>query len=373
MSITHGALASRLYYRICCIAYCFVVAASSFNGYYQEWHFREAGVAGSRPATSFDAMLDGKAYRPYVYRQLLPMLANWIDSYVSDQTKDRLFAARTDKGLSLGERLSNSPLAKSREYFLRYWIVYGLDFLFAWTAVYAMFLLGTSVGLPATSAALSATMMALLMPFFMNNGGGYFYDYPELAFFALAAWMALECEWWWMVPLVALATWNKESFLLFIPTLYPLLRHHSSRRNAFLGIGVLECTCVAVHLAIRARFQNNPGGAVELHFMQELPFILHPLNVLHLGKVYGILVIHVFNPLTLGLIGWTLWRGWRFLPRPIRRHAQIAAAINIPLYILFCTPGELRDLSFLYVTLLLLLGVNLAKVTAEQPALACQL
>ena len=61
----------------------------------------------------------------------------------------------------------------------------------------------------------------------------------------------------------------------------------------------------------------------------------------------------------MALLGFTGWLGWRRLPRIVQRHAQIAAAINLPLYFLFCSEGELRNLSFLYVVLLLLLAVNL--------------
>ncbi len=43
-----------------------------------------------------------------------------------------------------------------------------------------------------------------------------------------------------------------------------------------------------------------------------------------------------------------VWRAWPHLPRAVQRHAQIAAAINIPLYLLACSPGELRDLSSPY-------------------------
>jgi hypothetical protein len=43
----------------------------------------------------------------------------------------------------------------------------------------------------------------------------------------------------------------------------------------------------------------------------------------------------------------------------MQRHAQIAAIVNFPLFILCCVPGELRDLSLLYVTLLFLLAANL--------------
>jgi hypothetical protein len=54
-----------------------------------------------------------------------------------------------------------------------------------------------------------------------------------------------------------------------------------------------------------------------------------------------------------------VWRGWSHLPQVVHRHAQIAAAINFPLYFLFCWPGEMRNLSMLYLVFLLALAANL--------------
>lgn len=68
-----------------------------------------------------------------------------------------------------------------------------------------------------------------------------------------------------------------------------------------------------------------------------------------------------FTLVPMVLLLWTIWRGWRQLPAAIQRHGQVAAAINIPLYLLFCTPGELRDLSMLYVVLMLVLAANLSE------------
>ena len=58
-------------------------------------------------------------------------------------------------------------------------------------------------------------------------------------------------------------------------------------------------------------------------------------------------------------MAWTAIRGWRFLSRAMQRHAFLAAAINVPLYLIFCNPGELRNLSMLSVALLALLAANL--------------
>ena len=300
------------------------------------------------------------------------MLANWIDLHIPEQTKDRLFSATAHDGKPFREHLFSTSVAQSREYFLRYFFIWGADFLFVWISICAMYLVGKSAGYSPPIAALAAIILALLLPFFMT-AGGYFYDYPELAFLALAVWMALKFDWWWLIPVVALATWNKESFLLFIPTLYPLLRQRSSRIKALAGTGTLGLTCAAVYYSLRLRFRHNPGGTVIWN--DQITSLFHPSNLLTHDTTYGIPILSSYNPLTLVLIGWTVWRGWRCLPRPIQRHAQLAAVINLPLYLLFCVSGELRDLSLLYIALLLLLGANLtawANVQTKNPTLTSE-
>jgi hypothetical protein len=362
--VNRKAFASKLYYGSGCFVLFFVAAAASFNGYYGKWRLREIGANGPSDF-SFETMMDGTAARPFVYRQLLPMLANWVDQRVPEQTKNRLFAANSRVGIAPWKPFPLWSNGQSRAYFLRYLVVYFAVFLFAWISVYAMFLVCKSVGYAPPTAALSAIVVILLMPYFMTIGG-YFYDYPELAFLALAVWMALNFEWWWMIPIVALATCNKESFLLFIPALYPLLRRRRSRIHALVGAGTLGLTCAAVYCVLRLHFQHNPGATVELHFIDQIQSMFHPSMWFQPEWTYSMELIRSFNPLSIALAVWTLWRGWRTLPKAIQRHAQIAAAINLPLYFLFCVPGELRDLSFLYVTFLLLIAANLTGWSSGQ-------
>jgi hypothetical protein len=100
--------------------------------------------------------------------------------------------------------------------------------------------------------------------------------------------------------------------------------------------------------------------------MDQMISIFHPGVAFHSEKTYGVFSIRTFNPLVMALIAWTAWRGWRLLPKAIQRHAQIAAIINIPLYFLFCAPLELRDLSMLYITFLLLLAANLSQWSGDR-------
>jgi hypothetical protein len=148
--------------------------------------------------------------------------------------------------------------------------------------------------------------------------------------------------------------------VLIVLTLYPLIRLRRSRVAALVAIAVLCGVCLAVYLPMPMRFAQNPGGTVELQWMDQLRFLAHPQSFLFATEeTYGVRMLRIYTVLPMALLVWTVWRGWKHLPIAIRSHGQIAAAINIPLYLLFCYPGELRNLSMLYVVLLLCIAANL--------------
>jgi hypothetical protein len=375
IAIQHPFVSSKVYRRVCCALLFFVAASASFQGFYSKWHFREAGVAHGAESIvelryGLADILDGTASRPYVYRQMLPALANWLDAVTPQNVKDRLYLTSSHES-TISSFRSESPMANDPKYFFRYVVIYAGTFFFAWLAVYAMYLVCKAVDVPPVARILAPVFMILAIPYFMS-GGGYFYDYPELAFLALAVWMALKFDWWWLLPLFALATWNKESFLLMAPTLYPILRMRSSRMSSWIGTAVLCVASGAVYLAIRGHYLQNSGGAVLLKWHNQIRFLLRPWSYFDWEATYGIAMFKAFSLFSLTLIAWTAWRGWKRLPRAIQGHAKIAAAINLPLYFLFCSPGEMRDFSMLYIVFLLMIAANLAAETdplvAGQPA-----
>jgi hypothetical protein len=351
---------SRLYYGVCCFVLFFVASLTSFNGYYEKWHFCEIGVSGQYYRATFESMVDGTAWQPYVYRQMLPSVADWLDRSVPRSVEDWLFTRQGSghTGYSISA-IADSPTARNKIYFFRYLVIYIVTFLFALLAVVGMYLVCRELEMPSPVAVFAPVIVILQVPYIMSLGG-YFYDYPELAFIALAFWVALKFDWWWVIPIAALATWNKESFVLVIPTLYPIFRQRTSRFGALLGVSVLCLICTAVYFIIRMRFAHNPGSTVELRLADQLQFFLNPRRVFFATEeTYGVRMLRVFSVIPMTLLVWTVWRGWKQLPSAIKRHGQIAAAINIPLYLLFCGPGELRDLSLLYIVFLAIMAVNL--------------
>lgn len=309
-------------------------------------------------------ILDGTAAKPYIYRQLVPTLANWMDRITPNSIKNGLYTVRGDYEHSLPAVLFDSPIARSQTYFFRYLVVYIATFLFSLLAVYAMYLVCTALKMHPAAAVLAPVVVILLFPY-IQTIGGYFYDFPELAFLALAAWIAFRFDWWWIIPVAALGTWNKESFLLAIPALYPIIRLRSSRFSSLLGIGILCSVCIAIYYPIRMQFVHSPGGTTENHLAEQLAFFLHPGHLFYrhslFEKTYGLLLPPLFTVLPMALLLWTIWRSWPYMPLAVRYHGLIAAAINVPLYFLFCAPGELRDFSLLYIFFLLTLAYNLSE------------
>jgi hypothetical protein len=121
----------------------------------------------------------------------------------------------------------------------------------------------------------------------------------------------------------------------------------------------------AVLLGMHWRYRANPGSAAEFHLLWNLFFYANPKNFFAHEGNYGLITWKGYNLIFLGLIVLLVTRGWRELSVRIRQHILVAAAVNLPLFLLLCAPGELRDLSMLYGGLLLLTAQLISGWIAE--------
>lgn len=355
---------SLLYDKVWILLIFFAAACASFNGFNDKWDFYTQPQHTVYPYVArFDAMVDGTAPRPYVYRQLIPGIANLADRLAPASMKAWFVDSRPGKPSRLSF-LTQSPIAQDSRHSFRFLVVYLVTFGFVLLSLYAMLLFCRELDFSLVVSVLAPVVLILLLPFLMNKGG-YYYDYSELAFFALAAWVALRFEWWYLIPVAALATGNKESFVLFVLALYPMLRQRHARRDTAVGVGVLSLVCFGVYFVLRSRYGMNPGGTVELHWKEQLHYFLDLRHLLFSEeKTYGMIGTSSSTLVPLVLLGWTFVHSWRRLPVVVRNHAKIAAVINVPLFLLFCAPGELRDFSLLYITLLVALATTIHAWTA---------
>jgi hypothetical protein len=322
----------------------FMVAAAAHAGIFSKWAFRDNDSDSAR--LSLIKILDGTADRPFVYRQLLPMIANGLDEIVPGRLKRAV--ARLDSGQHLDSVFSHATDSANPRFEFRYDAVYSMTFVSLLLSLF--FLRAVCLRLTANSigATVAPAVFALFLPLLMT-GGGYFYDLPELLLFAVAAWACVYRRAWLLPAVTLLGTLNKESFLLFLPALYPLLRiGYTPRWSKLMVVGCLTLSGV-VGLLIKWVYRHSPGMAMENHLRENLYYYLNPHSYLGFELNYGILSPKEVSVISVALVLTVFLLGWRSMPASARQSLKIAAVINMPFFLVFCSGGELRNLSLCYV------------------------
>ncbi len=349
--------AAKLVHRASYAILLFIAAAASFNGFYTKIGFREGDWK-----RGFQAIVDGSAARPYVYRQLLPIIANGANRIVPAWFQQKLASLHGDDGRGFYASLFSSPVALNPVYSFRYLTFYLAAFAGAILAAVLFYLVCRKEGHAPEVSLISATLLILLIPYVQTRGGGYYDDFPEAAFIALAVLLARGAHWLWLVPVALLGTLNKETFILVILALWPLLNQRWGRLFAVLQVGILELVAGGIYLFNRFRFAGNPGGTVEFHLKDQLAYLGHPgLWLFKFGRVYGVFLPELATIVPALLLAWMIWRAWKDFSPSMRQFGWFIAAMNIPLFLLFCMPVEVRDLSLLYIVVLLSIATTFSK------------
>lgn len=325
-----------------------VVAAAAFNGYYQKWRFFDGN-----PEQSVVAMLDGTASRPYVYRQLLPQAANLVQSALPSGARGAIEQRLQDARGALAAPAGAD--ATKPGYALRYRIVYYLTFLSAFLSLFVLRDLAMKTGLGAVSATIAPAIFMLLMPLIQTRGG-YFYDYTELLAFSAAAWLAYEGR---AIPLILLAapmTLNKESFLFFAVSLFPLLMRRKGLVGAAVACALTGLVSGVTYLLVRDAFAGNAGSTAIFQLSRNLAFYTNPSNLFLLENTYGVPFLKASGALFVGWLLLVFSYGWREAPVEFRRHTLLALLVNAPLFLLLAAAGEMRNLSMVFVGAVLMTG-----------------
>lgn len=332
----------------------FLVTAASYQGYFAKWAFLDTGYGNS-----FADIVDGTAYRPFVYRRLLPEIVTAFEGGLAAEQKDKL-SEKFQGSNFLAVTYKRAETANS-VYIVRYYLIYYLSFLCFFISIIILRELCLTVTQDKVAATLAPLTFALVFPL-LETVGGYFYDLSELLFLSAAALFAVRGWWFLLIILTPFAEFNKESFLFFLVTLYPLFRQtRSIRFTAGLLAGAVV-TAGIIYIHVKGCYAGNPGEAAQWHFNEQLVFLINPASYLETEYNYGMLTgrgFFIFHVLCVALI---VQRSWQRLTRPWRIHAKLALVVNLPLFMALCAPGELRNLSLTYPALVVLLAVYLAEI-----------
>jgi hypothetical protein len=344
----------------------FLSAAAAFDGYYTRYGFRE-----NLPNFSLPSMVDGTANRPFVYRRLLPIIANAVDQSLPAKLKQELVAELIRPSNDLPSQHTRSGLrhgdADNPRYALRYHLIYFLDFLSLFAALFFARAVCIRAGASVFAATCAPCLFALGLPLLLSKGG-YLYDLPEvLCLFAALFLAQRRSSWiaWLLIPASILGALNKETFIVFVVALIPFIVGRRSRIRDYLIVAGSLTGSVGTYLVIRRLYASNPGVTVEMHLLNNLAYYSNPLNLVTFDKTYGLLMLSGYSVLTIAVIGLLLSLSWRRQSGAVRRHAVLAAAMNFPLLLLFSAPGEIRNLSMLYPTLAFLIAGSIDRLVPQ--------
>lgn len=339
-----------------------LVAAASFCGMYAKHGF---GLPGS--GAELPAMLDGTADRPYVYRQLLPAMANLGEKIIPRGVQERFvahLALDAPAHSPLRNTFTRAANSDNPRYALRYYIVYGLAFAGLLAAMFVLRAICLDMTGDEAASTIAPLAFALAVP------ASYYYDFPELFFMTLGVWLALRGKALWLIPLTLVATFNKESFPFFVLALYPFLRERVSRRTTLLCLGACFALGAAVNVLVKLEYAGNAGAPALINLWFNLRFFADPRNYLLTEWTYGLLMPKGVNVLILFVLFVLVRAGWGGLPTVAKRHALFVAAINVPLFLALGYADEVRALSMIDVSAVLIVCVALARYLerAAQPA-----
>lgn len=357
---------SFIYKRIVVLIYLVLVAAVSFCGFYSKDGFGDRINQGIEVVAPWriDFMLDGTAIRPFVYRQMIPDIANWAGRHVPEEIQYKIF---NTKGGSLGRNVMEffeSDVARNPKYSFRYLVVYYLVFLASCFAAIFMYALLRAWDVEMRTALLATTASMFLIPYSMTTTG-YVYDYPEAFLLVFAAFVCSKYSGWYLLPVAILGSWNKESFFFYVITLVPLLRsRYSAKVTGAITASALVLSTV-VNLLIRRRFSGNGGGTVQFTLWDQLhAFVMPKRTLFGVDQTFGVITPKPDNLLVVAFFIWLAWMAWRHLPQALRQHALFAIAIGVPLYLFFGSEGEVRGMGILLVTVLFVMAATVTKMVA---------
>ncbi len=321
------------------------VSAAGFCGFFLKWSFRD-----DAPQFGFTAIMENASVKPFIYRQLIPQTVKTISAAISEPAKEKLAAALTEKR-HIEERFARAEIPP--KYVVEYHLMFALCFLIFFAAIWILRALLIEVARDEVAGTLGAMLFAVIFPFF-EVLGGYYYDLGEVFFLFLAALLAVRGKFFALLLVTPLATLNKESFLFFLATLFPLVRLRlDAKKSAAVTLGAMFLSGVT-YLGVQEVFSANAGGAADWRLTEHFENILRVSSYFQTDAIYGVpLGARFFLPYFI-CVAWLVKNSWQSLSGAWKLHAKIALAINGALYFLFVVPGELRDLSMLYVTLMIL-------------------
>ena len=174
------------------------------------YFLRTSGIGINGKAT-IEMALTGRAYRPYAYRVLLPMTANFLAPLL--QRKDALQLGIESETM-LGSKFFRARL-DGRLYPREVILILIMMYLSLAGFAITMWHLIKELGYGSRIRYIVPPVLLLASTVFF--GFGYLYDFSTLLFFSLGLLLMVRQKWGWFLFIFTLGTLNKETTIFLYP------------------------------------------------------------------------------------------------------------------------------------------------------------
>lgn len=256
-------------------------------------------VTWDEPRAGFEQIVNGTAYKPFVYRVLIPWLirAAGLIAPVSRRFYAIIIMFLCFIGfIAVIYRLS-----------LHYWASINIAYLNSFACV------------------------LMLIPLMISDN--HVYDMSTLLLSSLALLTMTKRNWRWYLAIFVLGCLNKETFLLFAAVFAICFLGILERRTWFRLLFAQMGIYTVIRLFIMHVFRDNPGGMLEFHLQQ---------NLLAVYKLPWLIAIYFAIFLMAGIL---VFVNWKEKPAFLRRSFLILA---IPLGVLYLFFGRLIEIRVFY-------------------------
>lgn len=333
------------YFLAALMVFAIFLHVSRFNGYRRVY---------------FSDMIYGRAWRPFVYRVLLPQTAHLITAPIPVTARN-----------AINENLDSSPFLHNifrvigweKEYLSEYVIAAGLMFLcllgFGWALGYLY------SGIVKSSHRVGKYLPFLgvlaLPPLFSYT---YIYDFSTLFLFTLGLAFLVRKKWIWYFFIYLAGCLNKETtVLLTVIFLFYYWKDMSLGRNRFIRLLLGQFAIfIIIRLLLQWIFRNNQGTSFEFHLTD------HNLPLLYqLIKPYTFLTL-----ITILFFGYIFIYKWSMQPRFLKLGFYSVVPVLFLLTLLFGFLEEWRDYYEAYPIIILIFTFSIRQIIrgnrVENPA-----
>jgi hypothetical protein len=278
-----------------------------------------------------NSMANFTAYKPFVYRTLVPILVRTIEAitpgFISDPINEKFSEKLSKIDQTQSENIPPEKIAELSRIGYRAVVFELLNLSFLVGFLYCLRYLTRMLKLlPESWCDLIPLGMVLAIPTYFNYGN-FMYDFAALFFFTLGLILLLKQTWKWYLPIFGLALLNKETAVV-LAVIYAIYFFGKIPVKQFWRLLAIQAIIfVIIKGSLALILANNPGNSIEWHLARNLAYLSDIANYFRFDPIgavplapggLNIPLPRGINLVMIALVGFLIFFGWRNQPRILK-------------------------------------------------------